>query len=95
MKRSTARAAGAAISQPGVRPLGRDPMSTVAMYIVSSDATRVRVRPNRSPKWPKSTDPTGRAKNATPNTASDWSCATAGSELAKNSAGNTSTAAVA
>ena len=95
MKRSTARVAGAAISQPGVSPLGREPISTVAMPIVSSDATSVCVRPNRSPKWPKSTDPMGRAKNATPNTASDWSCATAGSSFAKKRAGNTSTAAVA
>ncbi len=89
------RSAGAATSQPGVSAVGRQPISTVAMPMVSSEATSVPLRPTRSPKCPKRMDPMGRAMNATPNTANDASCATVGSSFAKKSAGKTSTAAVA
>ena len=70
-------------------------MSTVAMPIVRSEATRVPLRPMRSPKCPNTIDPIGRAMNAVPNAANDASSDVVGSLLGKNSAGNTSTAAVA
>ena len=90
-----ARSAGAAISQPGVTAVGRQPMSTVATPIVSSEATSVVLRPMRSPKWPKMIDPIGRAMNATPKTAKEARRAVAGSSLTKKSDGKTRTAAVA
>jgi len=62
---------------------------------VSSAATNVVLRPTRSPKWPKSAEPTGLARNAIPNVASEASVAEAGSNEGKNSRGKTSTAAVA
>ena len=37
-------------------------MATVERPMVSSAATSVVLRPTRSPKWPKSAEPTGRAK---------------------------------
>ena len=39
----------------------------------------------RSPKWPKSAEPIGRAKNAMAKVASDWSVAAAGSDAGKYS----------
>ena len=63
--------------------------------MVSSAATSVVLRPTRSPKWPKSAEPTGRARNAMPKVASEASVAAAGSDAGKNSLGKTSTAAVA
>jgi hypothetical protein len=71
------------------------PISTVATPMVRSEATRVPLRPMRSPKCPKTIEPTGRAMKATPKTAKEASLATAGSSLAKKMVGNTSTAAVA
>ena len=71
------------------------PITTVEMPIVSSAATSVVLRPTRSPKWPNSAEPIGRATNASANVASDASVAAVGSVLGKNSRGNTSTAAVA
>ena len=75
--------------------VGSTPIATVEMPIVSSAATSVVLRPMRSPKWPKSAEPIGRARNAIANVASDARVADAGSEAGKNSRGNTSTAAVA
>ncbi len=63
--------------------------------MVSSAATNVVLRPTRSPKWPKSAEPTGRARNAIPKVAREASVAEAGSNAGKNSRGKTSTAAVA
>jgi hypothetical protein len=71
------------------------PITTVEIPMVSSAATSVVFRPTRSPKWPNSADPIGRARNAIANVASDASVADAGSVAAKNRRGNTSTAAVA
>jgi hypothetical protein len=75
--------------------VGSRPITTVEMPIVSSAATSVALRPTRSPKWPNTAEPIGRAKNARAKVASDCSVAEAGSAAGKNSAGNTSTAAVA
>jgi hypothetical protein len=63
--------------------------------MVSSAATKVALRPMRSPKCPNTAEPTGRAKNASAKVASDCRVAVAGSPAGKNSFGNTSTAAVA
>jgi hypothetical protein len=63
--------------------------------MVSRAATSVALRPMRSPKWPNTAEPTGRAKKAMAKVASDCSVAAAASPAGKNSLGNTSTAAVA
>jgi hypothetical protein len=61
------------------RRVGRQqPMHTVESPIVSSAATRVVLRPTRSPKWPKSAEPIGRARNASANVSSEASRAAAG-----------------
>ena len=75
--------------------VGNTPIATVEMPIVSSAATSVVLRPTRSPKWPKSAEPTGRAMKAMANVASEASVADAGSEAGKKSCGKTRTAAVA
>ena len=92
-KRNNARRDGA--STPIVEYVGNAPIATVDSPIVSSAATSVALRPTRSPKWPKSAEPTGLAKNAMANVASEARVAAAGSEDGKNNLGNTSTAAVA
>jgi hypothetical protein len=63
--------------------------------MVSNAATSVALRPMRSPKWPKTAEPTGLAMNATANVASDCSMAAWSLLSGKNRCGNTSTAAVA
>ena len=65
------------------------------MPMVSSAVTSVALRPMRSPKWPNSAEPIGRAMNASANVASDCRVAVDGSRVGKNSVGNTSTAAIA
>gem|GEM_PF-2196279 len=60
------------------------------------DQNSVGLRPKRSPKWPNTTDPSGRAMKARPKVAKEWSKATVGlSVSAKKRCGNTATAAVA
>ena len=61
--------------------------------MVSSAVTSVALRPIRSPKCPNSSEPTGRAKNASARVASDSSVEVVGSPFGKNSFGKTSTAA--
>ncbi len=63
--------------------------------MVSNAATRVALRPMRSPKWPNTAEPTGRAMNATAKVASDCNSAACSLLSGKNRCGNTSTAAVA
>ncbi len=70
-------------------------MRNVAIPMVSSDATRVPFRPILSPKWPKTTAPTGRAKKATPKMANALSSALMSVASGKKSFGKTSTDAVA
>ena len=65
------------------------------MPISSSEATRVPLRPILSPKWPKRTEPTGRATKATPKMANDERIAFTLDAFGKNSVGKTSTDAVA
>ena len=61
---------------------------------MNSAATSVALRPTRSPKWPNSAEPIGRATNASPKVANDCSVAVVALPGGKNSVGNTSTAAV-
>ena len=63
--------------------------------MVRRAAIKVAFLPIRSPKWPKNTDPSGRAKKAREKVASDWSMAAVSSDVGKNNFGKTSTAAVA
>ena len=70
-------------------------MITVEMPMVRSAATSVVLRPTRSPKWPKITAPSGRAKKAIEKVANEARRAVVGSLFGKNSVGNTRTAAVA
>ncbi len=57
---------------------GRQPMRNVATPIVMSETTSVALRPIESPKCPKMSEPTGRARNATANVTSESSSATVG-----------------
>jgi hypothetical protein len=74
---------------------GKTPMRNVESPMVVSAMTSVFFRPARSPKWPKSAPPIGRAKNAIPKVASDARTDVAGSVAGKKSFGKTNTAAVA
>ena len=69
-------------------------MQVVATPIIISVMTSVVLRPMRSPRWPKITPPTGRARKPTQKVAKDKSVATPGSiSFEKNSSPNTSEAA--
>ena len=70
-------------------------MRNVATPMVSSAPISVALRPIRSPKWPKITEPIGRATKAAAKVAMEASSLAVSSSPAKNSAGNTATAAVA
>jgi len=73
---------------------GISPTAMVEKPMMSKVATSVRLRPIRSPKWPKMAAPTGREKKATPKVANDNSAAMTGVCSGKNTLGNTSAAAV-
>ena len=60
----------------------------------SSVVTSVRLRPSLSPKCPKSTEPNGRATNATPKVASASAVPAAAPSEGKKTLLNTSAAAV-
>ncbi len=57
--RSTTSSVGA--RTPTVANVGSTPISVVAAPIVTSAATRTALRPTRSPRWPATTAPIGRA----------------------------------
>ena len=73
---------------------GSSPIRTVATPISSSVEISVRLRPIRSPKWPNTTAPTGRAKNATANVANEATVPAVAPSAGKNTFGKTSAAAV-
>ncbi len=60
----------------------------------TSEYTSILRRPTRSPKWPNTMPPSGRAMKPTPNVANDSRIPAAGEALGKNSFGKTSAAAV-
>lgn len=70
-------------------------MRNVAIPIVSSDATSVALRPKRSPKWPNTIAPRGRAIIAAPKTLNDSSSDVVSLPVGKKRIGKTRTAAVA
>ncbi|MNI46893.1 hypothetical protein D3C73_1013810 [compost metagenome] len=75
--------------------VGKRPMATVDRPMVIRAATRVALRPTRSPKWPKTKAPIGRAKKAMEKVAKEASMAVIRSPPGKKRSGKTSTAAVA
>ena len=68
-------------------------MSVVATPIVTSVVTSVALRPIRSPRWPKTTPPMGRARNPTANVANAASVPVSDETFGKNCGANTVTAA--
>jgi hypothetical protein len=86
-------------STTAARPIewydGSRPISVVATPISSSVMTRLCLRPTRSPRWPNSTAPTGRAKKPMAKVPSEASVPMKGSLVAKNTSPNTRAAAVA
>ena len=62
--------------------------------MISSASTSIFLRPTLSPKWPKITPPTGRARKPTPKVANEASVAMTGSTFGKNSLSKTSAATV-
>ena len=73
--------------------VGRSPIRKVAPPIRRRVVTSMDLRPIRSPRWPKTAPPMGRAKKPTPNVAKDARVPASGSNRGKNSFGNTSAAA--
>ena len=69
-------------------------MRNVAPPMISRVITRTVLRPDLSPKWPKTMPPSGRATKPTAAVANASSVPTAGSKLGKKSWLNTSAAAV-
>ena len=90
--RSNTRSSGAAM--PMLAKLGSRPMATVAPPMLSSVASSMALRPTRSPKWPQTTAPKGRATNPVAEVAKASSVPVAGSCAGKNSLPNTNAAAV-
>ena len=64
------------------------------MPMINRVMTSTCLRPTRSPKWPKTMPPSGRARNPTAYVAKASRVPTSGSNEGKNSVLNTSAAAV-
>jgi hypothetical protein len=90
--RRATRMIGAAT--PIVAALGNRPTATVDAPIDVSVRISVRLRPSRSPRCPKSTAPSGRARNATANVAMAATVPAAAPSAGKKTFPNTSAAAV-
>jgi hypothetical protein len=65
--------------------VGRRPIRNVAPPITRSVITNIDLRPTRSPKCPKTTPPTGRAKKPTPKVAKEASVPVKGAKVGKKS----------
>jgi hypothetical protein len=74
--------------------LGIRPTATVDNAMISSVATKVFLRPSRSPKCPNTTAPAGLDRNAAANVPIEAVVAIAALRCGKNTTGNTSAAAV-
>jgi hypothetical protein len=48
--------------EPMTAALGMRPMSVEAMPMISIEMMSIFLRPRRSPKWPKTAPPSGRAR---------------------------------
>ncbi len=64
---------------------GSSPISAVDTPIIMTVITSMRLRPRRSPKWPKTTPPSGRNRKPTPNVPKAASVPISGLTLGKNS----------
>jgi electron transfer flavoprotein alpha/beta subunit len=91
--RSSTSSTGA--STPTFEKSGSRPTQTVAMPIIISVVISAFLRPIRSPRWPNTRPPIGRAKKPTAKVANDAMVLTNGSCDGKYSEPNTSAAAVA
>src|SRR4051812_43472633 len=91
-KRSASSSNGA--QTPNVPYPGSSPTNAVDSPISSSEATSTDLRPTRSPKCPNTTDPNGRAANATAYVENEASVALTGASVGKNASLRTSAAAV-
>ena len=92
MQRSTVSSTGA--STPTCAWLGSRPIANVATPIISSETMSSFLRPSLSPKWPKTSPPSGRETKPIQYVANDSSVACSGSEaLGKNTCGKTAAAA--
>jgi hypothetical protein len=74
--------------------VGRKPIAAVATVMIVNVRISVDLRPIRSPRWPATNAPIGRARKPTPNEASETICAMAGGRSGKKSWPKTSAAAV-
>jgi hypothetical protein len=72
---------------------GSSPIANVLPPVSSSVVTSTRLRPTRSPKWPNTIPPSGRARKPTPNVASEANVPATGDTDGKNSVPNTRLAA--
>lgn len=90
--RSATKISGAAA--PITPELGTRPTHTVDTPMISSVATRVFLRPSRSPKYPNTAAPRGRDRKAVANVPIEAIVAPEGLRCGKNTIGNTSAAAV-
>lgn len=89
--RSTTSRIGAAI--PITPQPGRTPTRKVLSPIINNETIKIVFRPIRSPKWPNSAAPNGRAMNATAKVEKAASVPVTGSSAGKNALFNTSAAA--
>ena len=62
--------------------------------MVTREMTSIFLRPTRSPKWPNTMPPMGRARKPTPRVAKESSAPMSGLVFGKNNLGKTSAAAV-
>ena len=74
--------------------VGSRPISAVPAPMMTSVQISIVLRPIRSPKWPKISPPTGRARKPTANVPNDANCAAGPSRPLKNSLSKTSPAEV-
>ncbi len=91
--RSTTSATGA--TAPACAYVGSRPMPTVPTAMMTSVATSAFLRPTRSPRWPNTRPPNGRANKPTANVPNDASVLKNGSPDGKNSLPKMSADAVA
>jgi hypothetical protein len=70
-----------------------NPIAAVATVMMVNVRISVDLRPIRSPRWPATKAPIGRARKPTPNEASDTICPMPGDRFGKNRGPNTSAAA--
>ncbi len=73
---------------------GSNPIAAVPTPMISSVSSSIFLRPTRSPKWPKISPPTGRARKPTAKVPKAANCAVGPLSPLKKSLSKTSPAAV-